>query len=663
MRTATRIGAACVLIAGLAGAAWAGDGPVDPLPAPAKAAEAVGPFAPTVESLRQYKCPEWFRDAKFGIWSCWNAYTVPGEGDWYARGMYEEGSEYYLYHLKTYGHPSKFGYKDILKLWKGENFNADEQIALFKRTGAKYFIVMANHHDNFDLWDSTYQPRWNSVAVGPRKNIVKLWREATLKAGLRFGVTTHLERTWSWFQVNKGADKAGPFKGVPYDGNDPAYADLYLPKDPHNDSGNAHPANAPPAWRNHWLARMNDLVGRYHPDMMYVDGGVPFYGDDQGATGLKMIAYLYNHSAERHRGANEAVMCVKDWHNNGRWGYYWEGIATLDLERTRLNQIKAEPWQTDTSIGDWTWNKHIRYRTAREIIHELVDVVSKNGNLLLNVSPRADGTLDADAIALLNAIGDWMAINGEAIYGTRPWTVYGEDAVKPRRPERDIRFTTKGTTLYAIALGWPADGKVLIRSLASPAGKIESVKLLGDDAPIAWSQNDEGLAVALPAKKPCDCAYVLKIASAGLKPAPLPPPRPMGATADGQFILRAADAEIHGKSPVYERDGAKDQIGFWANPADYVSWNIKIDRPGAYEVVVTYSCQPGAEGSSYAVAVGDQKATGVSKPTQSWATYRSDSLGTVRLTQSNACVLSVKPVTATPWKVIGLQSVVLRPVR
>jgi len=197
-----------------------------------------GPFEPTWESLKQFRCPEWFNDAKLGIWAHWGPQAVPGAGDWYARNMYYEGHEQYKYHLENYGHPSKFGYKDIIPLWKAENFDPDALISLYKRAGAKYFAALATHHDNFDCWDSAYH-RWNSVNMGPKKDIVGLWREAALKHGLRFAVTEHMVRCYNWFITNKGCDKEGPYAGVPYDGNDPAYEDLYFP--PHDDSSIGYP--------------------------------------------------------------------------------------------------------------------------------------------------------------------------------------------------------------------------------------------------------------------------------------------------------------------------------------------------------------------------------------------------------------------------------------
>jgi alpha-L-fucosidase len=361
---------------------------------------------------------------------------------------------------------------------------------------------MAVHHDNFDLWDSKHH-KWNSVNMGPKKDIVGLLRQATLKHGLRFGVTTHLARSYSWFNTSKGADKTGPLKGVPYDGNDPAYADFYFPK--HDDSNIMHPLNPPAEVRENWLLRMKDLVDRYEPDHFYLDGGIPFRGDDEFRTGMALMSHYYNASIARH-GRLDAVFCIKD--NDRRYGelshgLYVDGVATLDIERGRADRIRAEPWQTDTSIGDWFYRRGDRYRSAGDVIHELADIVSKNGNLLLNVPPRADGSLDRETVSILKGIGQWMTVNREAIYATRPWQRFGED---------DVRFTTKDDALYAVSLKWP-ERELLIKCLGTDAaGKaVRSVDLLGHDTTLVFQQDAAGLRITLPVKKPCAHAYSFRI--------------------------------------------------------------------------------------------------------------------------------------------------------
>ncbi len=477
-----------------------------------------GPFAPDWESLRQYRCPDWFRDAKFGIWAHWGPQSVPAMGDWYARNMYIEGHPQYLHHVKTFGHPSKFGFKDIVALWTADRFDPDRLMDLYVRAGAKYFVAQGVHHDNFDNWNSRHHG-WNAVKKGPRKDIVGLWRAAALKRGLRFGVTEHLERSYSWFNTNKGRDKGGPLAGAPYDGNDPAYADFYFP--PHEDTSLAYPVNPPEWWPRQWFLRIQDLLDQYEPDLLYTDGGIPF-----GETGRKLIAHFYNQSVRRHGGRLEAVYAVKDarlFRKHGEHGEYQEGVGVLDMERGVVGEIRAEPWQTDTCIGDWFYKTGIRYKSAPEIIQLLADVVSKNGSLLLNFPQRSDGTLDDAAERILAEMAAWMAVNGEAIHGTRPWRVYGEgptqfaagnfaESQARAFTPQDFRFTAKPGVLYAICLAAPARSAALtVRSLASGQTAVTSVALLGCREMLRWSCDAGGLHAQLPATLPCAHAATLRI--------------------------------------------------------------------------------------------------------------------------------------------------------
>jgi len=508
-----------------------------------------GPFQPTWESLRQYQCPEWFRDAKLGIWAVWGPEAVPQQGDWYARQMYEEGSADYSYHVAHYGHPSKFGYKDIIPLWKAGNWDPDRLMALYKQAGAKYFCVIAQHHDNFDCWNSKFH-RWNSVIMGPKRDIVGEWKKAADKYGLRFGVTEHLGASYNWFSVTKRADKAGPLADVPYDGADPQFADLYHAG---NQNATGWLDNAPESWKQEWFRRIKDLVDAYRPDLLYSDSGFPFE-----ETGRRLVAHFYNQNLRDHRGHFEAVYnCKQD--SLGMW--------VQDLERGIMGSIRDEPWQTDTCVGGWYYDVRLfeqhRYKSATFVLQMLADIVSKNGNLLLNFPPRPDGTLDDDELKVLDEMAHWMPVNGEAIFGTRPWKAFGEGPArvksggfnegKLRYTAKDIRFTAQGKTLYALALGWPTDRQIIIRSLAVPAGKITKVSLLGYRGKLSWEQTDAGLVVAMPEKKPCDHVFALKIAGADLKPAPVVvETKVVTPQADRRIVLRAAEAEIDGNSPPVE---------------------------------------------------------------------------------------------------------------
>ena len=633
-----------------------------PAPLPGKIDIAAGPFQPTDQSLKQYQYPDWFRDAKLGIWAVWGPESVPEQGDWYVRRLYDPQDSDYKYHVAHYGHPSKFGFKDVIPLWKAERWDPDRLMGLYKRAGAKYFCMIAEHHDNFDCWNSKFQ-KWNSVNMGPKRDIAGEWQKAARNLGLRFGMTEHLAASWWFYSLAKGADKTGPLAGIPYDGTDPRYADLYW-------LGNERPTESyycphgPAYIKQAWFARIKDMIDRYHPDLLYSDSPLPYPEE----FGRRLLAHYYNDSARRHAGRVEAVYnCKQD--SQGRW--------VQDLERGVMDKICPAPWQTDTCVGGWYYDANLfkahGYKSTATVIQMLCDIVSKNGNLLLNFPPRPDGTLDDDELKILDGMAAWIAVNGEAIYGTRPWKVFGESSHKLqggmfnegalRYTAKDIRFTTKGGSLYAIALGWPEDRRLTVRSLATAAGKISGVTLLGYAGDLSWSQAAEGLIVILPEKKPCEHAFALKVVGDNLEPVPLP----KGETAirpgrDGKIALSAGEGEIHGSTPQYEKDGAKDQIGFWADPNDFVSWNLKVAKTGRYEVAVTYSCQPGAEGSRFSVELGDQKLLGTSQPTQSWSTYRTESLGKVSLAKPGVYTLAVKPCTEN-WKVIGLNKVMLAPVK
>jgi alpha-L-fucosidase len=476
-------------------------------------------FTPDLDSLRHYRAPEWFRDAKLGIWACWGPEAVPEMGDWYARQMYIQGHPQYEDHLKRYGHPSKFGYKDLVPLWRGENWDPDRLMQSYKGAGAKYFCAIAQHHDNIDCWNSKFHS-WNSVTMGPRKDVIGVWRKAAKKSGLRFGVTEHLGASWNWYGVSKLSDKTGPLAGVPYDGVNPKFADLY-----HSGNENSKVEwwyrNVPDSWKQEWFNRIKDLVDSYQPDLLYSDGSLPF-----GEYGRNLLAHFYNANVRQHEGKLEAVYTCKRSDDGGEFA---EGMCVQDVERGVQDEIKAEPWQTDTCVGDWYYKREIQYKTPTLVIHMLVDIVSKNGNLLLNFPVRADGTLDSEEEKILESLSEWMSINGEAIHGTRPWKVYGEGPnMEPatsggafnegkRKPltAEDIRFTSKGNVVNVFILGWP-EKEIVVGALgtASPQmpGKVVNVELLGHKSGLKWTQDAEGLRVQLPSEKPCDHAVTLQVA-------------------------------------------------------------------------------------------------------------------------------------------------------
>jgi len=506
---------------------------------------AAGKFEPTWESLSQYQVPEWFKNAKFGIWAHWGPQCQPGQGDWYARSMYNEGSYEYKWHVANYGHPSKFGFKDVINEWKADKWDPEKLVALYKRAGAQYFFAMANHHDNLDMWNSKYQ-EWNTVRVGPKKDILSGWAKAAKNNGLPFGLSAHAAHAWSWMEVSQRSDKKGELAGVPYDGKltkedgkgtwweglDPQ--ELYAQNHPLSEgsSEDINKIHSQWNWGNgvampsqeyceKFYNRTIDMINQFHPDLLYFDDtALPLYPASD--AGLKIAAHYYNSNMAQHKGKLEAVLFGKILTPEQKKCMVW------DVERGAPDKIQAEPWQTCTCIGEWHYKNSIyennRYKSAQSVILSLIDVVSKNGNMLLNIPVRGDGTIDEKEIAVLEGIAAWMDINKESIFDTRPWKVFGEgpaaDAANPINAQgfnegrikftaNDIRFNQNEKVLYVTVMGEPTEN-ISVKNLNNQV-KIKKIKLLGSKEKVKWSQTNEKLEIEKPASVPNKIAVVYKI--------------------------------------------------------------------------------------------------------------------------------------------------------
>lgn len=462
------------------------------------------------ESIRShYKIPDWFRDAKFGIFLHWGVYAVPEvSSEKYPRGIYQESwrsyegeNSPYNYHRRVYGDPSKFGYKDLIPMFKAEKFDAKEWISLFKKAGARYVVPVAEHHDGYAMYASKFS-RWNVVETGPKKDIMRSIADACREQGMKFGVSSHF--ALNQFYYNK-TDKN-------WDTSDPAYSDLYgLP--------NTSKTEPTLDFLKLWWNRTTDIIDQYQPDLLWFDFGL----DKPGFAPMhkKLLSYYYNKGIDWNK---EVVFQDK----NMKYESFPEDLIVLDIERGRMDSIFKYPWQTDTSIGKKSWGyiKNEDYKTADYLLDELIDIVSKNGCLLLNVGPKADGTIPEEAKAILTQMGNWLKINGEVVYGTRPWKIFGEGPTKVSKgnhsekenkelSSEDVRFTTNKEILYATMMDWSKEGVYTIKSLAKnnkyDNRTLASVTFISGKNKIDWKQTTEGLVIKVKGDKPCEAAYSFKI--------------------------------------------------------------------------------------------------------------------------------------------------------
>jgi len=477
-----------------------------------------GPFRADWSSLENFRTPDWYRDAKFGIFIHWGVYSVPAYGnEWYSRNMYVPDNDAFKHHVATYGPQSQFGYKDFIPKFTAEKFDANAWVDLFTRAGARYVVPVGEHCDGFAMYGSRLT-QWNVARMGPRRDTLAELARAIRTHGLKLGVSSHRAEHWWWYHEGTTFDS---------DVRDPRFTGIYgpaspmtLPADRKTIKGEPDPSHLerwmPPskAFLDDWLGRAAEIVATYRPDLMYFDWWI---NQTLFEPYLRRFAAGYYNSAVAH--GQHGVITYK-------LEAFSQGAAVLNIERGMLDMLRLRPWQTETSVSikSWGYAENDSYRTARSLLNDLVDIVCKNGNLLLNVGPKADGTIPPEASSVLLEMGGWLKTNGEAIYGSRPWLMYGEgntrtvEGEKKEDPNRtfapsEIRFTTKGTNLYAIGLAYPDDNVTLIKTLYAGTPylkrRIAAVNLLGSGKPVAWRQTDTGLRVELPER--VTLPYVLRI--------------------------------------------------------------------------------------------------------------------------------------------------------
>lgn len=454
-----------------------------------------GPYRADWNSLSAYRVPEWYKDAKFGIFIHWGVYSVPAFGsEWYSRNMYIRGSREFEHHRKTYGEQKEFGYKDFIPMFKAESFEPESWADLFRKAGARYVIPVAEHHDGFQMYRSEIS-KWNAAEMGPKRDVLGELSQAFNKKGMVNGASTH--RIEHWFFMGHGKEFESDITDTEQEG------DFYWPAMPERDHYDLFSEPAPSeAFLEDWMIRTCELIDRYRVKVLYFDWWI----QHQSARPYlqKIAAYYYNRAAE---WGEEVVICYKH-------DAFMFGTALVDIERGQFAQTQPFYWQTDTAIAknSWCYTENNDFKKARDILCDLADIVSKNGNLLLNVGPKADGTISEEDRAVLLEIGEWMEKNGEAVYGSRPWRIAAEGPTQVAEGQftdgkdkvftsEDFRFTVKGDSLYVFCLHYPENGRVTVKALGEQDashlpkfhGIIKGVRVLGFEEQPVWNRDGEGL--------------------------------------------------------------------------------------------------------------------------------------------------------------------------
>lgn len=462
---------------------------------------ASGPYDATWASLSNHPTPDWYYSAKFGIFIHWGIYSVPGFGsEWYSRNMYDPTRGEFQHHIDTYGPHNEFGYKDFIPLFKGDKFDAQKWVSLFKEAGARYILPVAEHHDGFAMYDTAFN-RWNATKMGPCRDVLGDLKKACEDEGLQFCASTH--RAEHYFFMNLG-------RSIISDVNDETYADFYGPAVYRLEFNSVNMSNTTEtpsaigpdeAWLTDWMIRTCELIDRYRPKVLYFDWWIQ---NHKFKPYLKKIAAYYY---------NRAVTWGSEVSINYKREAFPPGVGTFDVERGALTGISPVPWQTCTAIGkeSWGYTMNNPFKSSTQIICDLIDIVSKNGMMLLNVGPKPDGTITSEETEVLQSLGKWLQVNGEGIYDTTPWKWFGEGSVNAEDgffmdgdekgfTAQDFRFTYQSGCVYTFQLR--PDGKdVCIQTFAEKGMYdfcIADVSMLGYGGKLLYSRNSDGLHISLP---------------------------------------------------------------------------------------------------------------------------------------------------------------------
>ncbi|GAB6166677.1 hypothetical protein JCM19992_26770 [Thermostilla marina] len=619
---------------------WAEELKVPPIPE--------GPYTTDWDSLSKVnEAPDWFRDAKFGIYFHWGVYSVPAFGsEWYPRNMHIKTRPEYKHHVETYGDPTEFEYADFVPMFKAENFDADEWAELFKKAGARFAGPVAEHHDGFSMWASKVTP-WNAKDKGPKRDIVGELEKAIRARGMKFVATFHHARNNLW--EKSPGQWTGHYEYIKKDFpsllEDPENAILYgyMPRE---------------QFLKMWLIKLTEVIDNYQPDLIWFDSWLDEIPEDYRKA---FLAYYFNRA---HQWGREVVVTFKQRDLP-------RTTALEDFEKGRLDHLTEYCWLTDDTIskGSWCYTQDLQIKDTQEVLQVLIDIVSKNGCLLLNISPKADGTIPDNQKQVLLGLGEWLKVNGEAIYETRPWLVYGEGPTKMakggafvgsvRYTGRDVRYTTRGNTLYAIALDWPDASPLVLQSVEVDEVPADAkVELLGYDKPIAFEVTaDKKLALAIPElspeQRPCKYAYAFKISGFKYRLHPDAMVSAVGATE-----VTADKAKLEGRSIRLEQRGGLPNIGYWDDPQDKAYWIVNFPVAGKYQVRVTTASM---ESSKLTVEVANSQVTGTVQGRRSFDDARTYDLGVVEIPKPGQYKVTVRPADPATWKPVNLWEVIFVP--